>query len=461
MGSDGTLVDGLCYVSLGCIGAGFDTDSLERAMARRPAFIGADAGSNDVGPYQLGGVGTLFSETACARDLRLALRAARAAGVPLLVGSSGGSGRDWGVDWFAGLIRQAAKEEGLETFTLAKIYSEVEQDMVVAKLTAGKVTALAPEWPYNEDIVRSSERVVAVLGAEPFIEAIRRGADVVLAGRASDTSIFAAVPLLKGIPERVAWPAGKAAESGAAATIPPRMDCVVVTVDDAGFTIEPANPKSICTPLSVAAAQLYENGDPTRFIEPSGVIDNADLRYEALDDRIVRVTGASFVPRPYTNKLEGVTLAGYQSIVMASLRDPVAVSSIDETVEALPAAAAARVNRAFGQDMTSLYTMTVRVYGRSGTMGVLDPGQGQPSEVFILIDVVAADQPTAAAIANLVWHTTIHFECPGWKGGMTTAAWPFSPPVLDRGPVYRWNVNHVVEVDDPLELCRIELEEVG
>jgi len=49
--------------------------------------------------------------------------------------------------------------------------------------------------------------------------ALSEGADVVAAGRASDTAIFPAVPLMRGFPEGLAWRAAKILECGAAAVV--------------------------------------------------------------------------------------------------------------------------------------------------------------------------------------------------------------------------------------------------
>jgi hypothetical protein len=54
----------------------------------------------------------------------------------------------------------------------------------------------------------------------------------------------------------------------------------------------------------------------------------------------------------------------------------------------------------------------------------------------------------------------MHAKSPGWRGG-TTVAWPFPQSTFDMGQVYRFNVHHAMEVDDPLETFRIDLEEVG
>jgi hypothetical protein len=35
--------------------------------------------------------------------------------------------------------------------------------------------------------------------------------------------------------------------------------------------------------------------------------------------------------------------------------------------------------------------------------------------------------------------------------------WAFTPGHIDRGPVYQFVLNHVVKVDDPMELVRMEM----
>jgi hypothetical protein len=55
----------------GILGSGFREDTLKRAMALKPDFIGADAGSTDPGPHYLGSGESQFSDSACKRDLRL------------------------------------------------------------------------------------------------------------------------------------------------------------------------------------------------------------------------------------------------------------------------------------------------------------------------------------------------------------------------------------------------------
>ena len=135
------MTDAIVFTSIGALGAGFSEDSLDRGIERGSSFIGADAGSVDGGPFALAGQGMNFPESACRRDLVALLRGARRANIPLLVGSCGSSGRDWGVDLFVGMVREAAKEHGLR-FKLARIYSELPADLVAARVAGGRVHAI-------------------------------------------------------------------------------------------------------------------------------------------------------------------------------------------------------------------------------------------------------------------------------------------------------------------------------
>ena len=51
-----------------------------------------------------------------------------------------------------------------------------------------------------------------MMGHEPLAKAIDQGAQVILAGRASDTSLFSTVPLMRGAGAGPAWHAAKILE---------------------------------------------------------------------------------------------------------------------------------------------------------------------------------------------------------------------------------------------------------
>jgi hypothetical protein len=68
----------------------------------------------------------------------------------------------------------------------------------------------------TEEHIRKSLHIVGMAGIEPFVECLDNGADVIIAGRASDTSIYAAVPIRMGLPPGPVWHAAKTIECGSA-----------------------------------------------------------------------------------------------------------------------------------------------------------------------------------------------------------------------------------------------------
>jgi hypothetical protein len=454
--------ESLSYLAIGSIGTGFLEESLERGLATGVDFIGADAGSVDGGPDALAGGPAIWPDASNSRDLGLLLRGARRIGVPLLVGSCATSGRDWGVDLFADFARRVAKEHGLPKFTLARIYSEVSPELVVERLRAGRIHPIEPAPDYDVEAILRSIRIVTVMGAEPFQAALDRGADVVLAGRATDTAIFAAIPLARGFDPGVAWHAGKIAECGTSSAEPRRrLDVLHVELGRDSFTVQPLADDIRCTPFSVAAHQLHEVADPFTLVEPGWVTDMAAARYEAASDRAVRVSGSVAIPSRYTVKLEGVESAGYQRMFMLGVRDPTILADMERWMAGIQADIRTRCEELLGKGALERFQTHVRLYGRDGVMGPREPVKRfEGHEAFVVVDVTAPDPDVCETATSVIWYAFMHAKSPGWRGG-TTVAWPFPRSTHDMGQVFQFNVHHAMEVDDPLETFRIELEEVG
>lgn len=450
------------YVAVtGMLGAGFKEESLEASLDAAPAFLGCDAGSVDGGPYHLAIDTWLYSPEACRRDLSLALRAARRAGVPLLIGSCSGAGTNAGVDRFAGIVREVAAEDGLR-FRLGRIYCEPDREVLVERLQAGRMRPLVGAPETSPERIRNSTRIVAMLGSDAYREALEQGADVILAGRSSDTAIYTAIPEMHGFDRGVVYHAAKIMECGTAATANRTgHDCMLCTLRDDHFEIEAVDPEIRCTPVSVAAHTLYEEGDPFAIVEPTGTLDTTQSRFKASDDRRVRVYGSRFHPAsPQTLKLEGAELAGYRSSSMGSVRDPVILEQFDNWIAGMRAAITANITRILGDGMT--FELSLRTYGRNGTLGSIEPEPRlEGHEALLLFDVVAPTQEMAAAVMRVADDTALHFTVPEWTGLITGLAHPYSPTTWNRGPVWRWNINHAVEVDEPNELLTFEYEQVG
>src|SRR5689334_641654 len=127
----------------GVCGSGFQESSLEKALTWKPHFIGCDAGSTDPGPSHLGSGNPAFPREAVKRDLRLMLKGARKANVPLLIGSAGTAGGNAHVEWFCEIVKQIAAEESL-TFRLAVIHAEQDKPYLKKRFHEGRIKPLQP-----------------------------------------------------------------------------------------------------------------------------------------------------------------------------------------------------------------------------------------------------------------------------------------------------------------------------
>jgi hypothetical protein len=445
-------------VPAGMLGAGFTAAALDRGIALGADAIAIDGGSTDSGPAYLGRAMAKMPAAALRADLRLMLVKGASAGIPVIVGSAGTSGTDTGVDWVAGLVDEIAAEEGL-TLRVARIYSEQSKAAIADRVAAGRTEPLAPLGALTTELVERCDHIVGLLGAEPFIEALDVGADVVIAGRATDTAVIAAAALRAGCPPGPTWHAAKTAECGGQCTTDPRGGGVLVEIDDHGFTVEPLDLTAACTPQSVAAHMIYENANPHTMREPSGTLDVSAAAYEALDERRVRVTGSRFSPEPYTMKLEGAGLAGYQSLAIAGVRDPEILADVDVWAQTLRDFIAAKASKLMdlGPDDCRI---EIRCYGWNAVLGDRDPDPTPPREVGAVLLVTARDQETATQVVKLANPYLLHMPLPGMQH-LPSFAFMASPAEIERGPLYEFLLNHVVHVDEPGELSRTVLTEVG
>lgn len=298
---------------------------------------------------------------------------------------------------------------------------------------------------------------------EPIQQALRDGAQVVLAGRASDTALFAAVPNAMGAHPGLTWHMAKTVECGAACAVPPSADGLFVYLREDHFDVEALDAGSRLTPHSVAAHTLYENANPYLITEPSGVLDTTNATYTAIDDRTVRVASAEYVPSDtYTIKLEGSRLVGYQTIAVGGIRDRVVIEQLPDLLSKAQEYFRAKISDIFdGRVDPDDVDIDYRLYGRDAVLGLNDPDRDAPvHELGVLIAITAPTQAVAHAIATFVAHASSHLPIPQYEGLASTVAFPFSPPETDRGPVYEFTLNHVAVPADPHEMFRTVHEEV-
>ena len=437
-------------VPAGALGAGCPEDAFQRGVSLKPDVLAVDAGSTDSGPYYLGAATTKMTDAATRHDLRQLMLARDKLGVPLIVGSCGTSDTNAGVDWMARLCEEIAVEEGL-TATVALIYSEQSAAGLASYLERGAITPLPPMGELTQARLEECDHIVGLLGYEPLAKAIAAGADIVLAGRTTDTAVIAAVPLMRGLPAGASWHAAKTAECGGLCTVQTRRGGVLLTIDETGFDVEPLAADNACTPFTISSHLLYENADPYRLTEPGVVLDAQGASYDALDDRTVRVTGSKAEVRPYTMKLEGSGAAGFRTMVFTAVSDPKIMDRIGDWLGRLEAFLREGIGKVLGLNPAD-YQLDLRPYG----WNALDPRRAatdrSPLEVGLMVLATAATQDRANQIAKFCNPYLLHFPL-NLDDPLPSFAFPFSPAEVVLGPQYEFKLNHVVHLDDPGELA--------
>jgi hypothetical protein len=158
----------------GVCGSGFRETSLEEGMRRQPHFIGCDCGSTDPGPFPLGAGGTAFPRVAIKRDLRLMLLAARHAGIPLLLGSAVTAGGEPHIPLVKDILYGIAVQDGL-SFPLVVIHAGQDKTYLKRRLQEGRIKPLKPAPPFDAGVIDRAERIVGMMGSEPYLRAFDHG----------------------------------------------------------------------------------------------------------------------------------------------------------------------------------------------------------------------------------------------------------------------------------------------
>ncbi len=441
----------------GAIGYGFPESSIAEGMKREPHVIAVDAGSTDPGPHYLGTGDVALSWESQKNDLRILMQARGQTGIPLIVGSAGLSGSRTGVDKTVEIIRELAQELG-QSIKIARIYSDLDKNALKLELGNGRVRDFDHPQSLTEDAIERSTNIVAQMGVEPVIEALKANADVIICGRAYDPAVFAAFPIMHGFDPALAIHAGKVLECGAYACEPSSAaDAMFATIREDHFLLDPPNPDLRCTPASVAAETMYEKEDPVELHLPGGVLSLRDSVFEQVTDRAVRVSGTAFTPsKQYTVKAEGAAPVGFRSLFIAGARDPHFIDQLDH----INAVSRERIHSRAGYAPDD-YSLIIRVYGRDGVMGAAEPTPVIAShEIGIVGEVVAKTQDIAHTICAFVHGVMLHYDYPGRQTTAGNLAFPYSPSDFDLGAVYEFSIYHLVEVDDPCALFPIFYETV-
>lgn len=446
-------------VPSGALGLGYDSVALDRGISAKPDIIAIDGGSTDSGPSYLGRGVSKYSRVSTKAEWAGLIEARAAAGVPLVIGTAGTCGSDGAVDWLVGITEEILAETG-RSARVAVLKSGQSAAAVQDALMAGRITPLHPAPDIDDTILNSCGNIVALAGAEQINAALDTGADIVIAGRTTDTAIIAALPLARGCHPGGAWHGAKIGECGALCATNPQSGVIMVDFDEEGFTVSPLADGACATPHTVSAHMLYENSDPFILHEPGGHLDVTDAGYRALDATRVRVTGSKWVPSErYGVKLEGARRVGCQSVLLTLLRDRRYVENVDAWCSGLLSSCRAKVSERLGFGPGE-FDIELRVIGKDATLGHLENRSNSAVELGVLGIVTAGSPDAVDEIGKMLNPYLLHHPLTAGEE-QPTSAFPFSPAEIDRGEVFEFCLNHVMELSDPMDAFRLEVRDIG
>jgi hypothetical protein len=321
---------------------------------------------------------------------------------------------------------------------------------------AGRIRALGHIPPVEDKVIDAASHIVGQMGNEAFMRALELRPDVIIAGRACDTAVFAAVPIQLGYDPALSVHMAKIIECTSICCVPGGRDAILGTLSADSFELESMNPERAATPMSVAAHSLYEQADPLLVHEPEGVLDVSDARFDAIDARRTRVAGAKWTPATQpTVKIEGAEWVAERAVLCAGSCDPRVIGNLPLIEEGV------RKNvDGILAGTASGYQIKFHVYGTGATQ--LFPGAKlpTPAEIFFLVECLAPDTDTAKAVATVTKQYLLHHGFPGRLSTGGNIAFPFTPPELLGGTSYRYSLYHVIDCDDLAAVFPIEIEDV-
>ncbi len=435
----------------GQLGYGIPVQAFERGLQRRPHLIGCDMGSIDPGPYYLGSGEMAAPAVMVRRDLELVLLAALEQGIPLVIGSAGTAGAGPQLDATVAVVRDIASARGLR-FRLTTVRSDIAPSHVLDALHQGGLASIGPMPLPSDSEVLACTHIVGQCGTETLARALRAPTDVLIAGRACDTAIFAALPWMLGYPMGLCLHMAKIVECTSLCCRPSGRDAMLAELDMDGFTLESMNPIAHATPASVAAHALYEQADPLEVDEPGGTLLLHTARYEALDAHRTRVSGAQFRPRERaTLKVEGASPVGARCVLLAGVADPTMLGLLPQAI--------ATVEQRTRELLPGPWTLHSHLYGQ-GAVRPLPPEHHSRHEAGLVVEFIAPDAALARAAAGVFKQNLLHYGYPGRVSTAGNLAFAFTPSEVDAGMAYRFVLYHVMR-DAPLDdIFRVESVDV-
>lgn len=443
----------------GILGYGFPVESFQNGMDDQPDAIIVDAGSTDAGPHKLGAGVAIVSRTAYKKDLSRLIQGALSHHIPLIIGSAGGSGAIKHTKWTIDVINEVLAENNYSA-KVSVIWSDITKEVIHDSIDKNEIVPLGTNVPQLlHEVVDETISIVAQMGVEPIMDALKENPDILICGRAYDPAPFAAFGIANGFDEALSYHLGKILECGALCAVPgTTKDCIMGVLEKDGFYVYPTNKERKCTVTTVAAHTFYEKDHPYLLHGPGMLLNLEECDFIQIDDRTVRVQNSKMnKTETYFIKLEGARQIAYRTFVIAGIRDPLLLENLDQIEEEVKKT----VQEYYCEISPELYNISFVNYGYNGVMGELEPDKSVPKEVGVLMEVTAKTQELASAICSSLRSSFMHYGYTGRKSTSGNLAFPFSPSDIDFGPVYEFSIYHLMKVKNGQSMFPITNYEVN
>lgn len=438
----------------GILGYGFPLKSFLKGMEERPDAIVVDAGSTDAGPHKLGASVSIVSKRAAKKDLEIIIYNGLKSKIPVLIGSAGGAGARPHVQWTLDIIEEILKEKGMKA-KIGIIWSDIPKDAVLDALNQGKVIPLGKGVkPLTKEALQDTSSIVAQMGHEPILEVLDNNCDIIVCGRAYDPAPFAAVGIHNGFDPGLSYHLGKILECGALCAEPgTTKDCILGILRKDSFRVKALNENRRCSAISVAAHTFYEKDHPYILHGPGVILDLSGCEFNEVEPGVVEVRGSKLIKNEkYYLKLEGARKVAYRTFVIAGVRDPLLIDSIEEVEQAVKN----QVREYYSEISPDDYKINFYNYGKNGVMGDKETAHFNGYEIGVMFEVIASNQELANSICASVRSTFLHYGYEGRKSTAGNLAFPFAPSDIEFGPVYEFSIYHLMEVKDGMENMKID-----
>jgi hypothetical protein len=319
----------------------------------------------------------------------------------------------------AEMVRETAAGLGLTGLKVAA----VNGDDVLARLGELAASEELRHLETGEKLADSTNQNFATanvyLGAQPIVEALQNGADIVITGRVADPCLYLA-PLIA----HFGWAWDDWDKLAAGIVCGHLLECtgqvvggnslaLIDTIDAAGlpflgypiahveadgtFIVSKTPDTPGCVTIETVKEQLlYEVHDPANYLTPDVIADFTTLKLESVGENQVRVSGVTGKPKPETLKLNAGRLEGYMRELIFTVGWPEAWKKVEQMKTMLSA---------IFNKLSGIERVDYSYLGMNSLYGSIAPLSADPLEVIVRVMFTAHDQDTLKNAVRMIMTT--------------------------------------------------------